>query len=273
MLKKKNIGIALACALAFGAWSGTTLAAPVNVGGVMIDPTSPLFLTIDAQNFRESSVANVGDVLTGYGKIGSINGTDQSEFCPGCDLTFTFQYRVKDIDITNPSTPKVVFDMGVVNFYRDDTSSFSVLNPDSATLGTLWLSLGGHAAPYTGFSTLGELYSTITGPVSQPGSQSSGFGLLDAVSGPAFGFMDLNSQTDGSDFVLSSSFQTKPANGCSTVSANPSDLCHYPITGTANLTSDSTPVPEPGAAGILGLGLAFLGLFAWRRNKEADGRA
>lgn len=267
MLKKKNIGIALACALAFGAWSGTTLAAPVNVGGVMIDPTSPLDLNIQAINFRESAVQNVGDVLTGYGLVGSVNGDPmQTSFCPGCQLTFTFQYTVSSID-TSGSNPKVVFDLGTINFYRDDSQSFSVLNPDSAGIGTLWLSLGGHAAPYAGFSTTGELYSTIVGPVSTPTSGSSGFGLLDVTGGLAAYFTDTNAQTDGADFELDSSFQFQDAGICGS-----NGTC-YPISGTGQLIGKSLQVPEPGAAGILGLGLAFLGLFAWRRNKEADGRA
>lgn len=270
MMKKKNIGIALACALAFGAWSGSALAVPTNVGGVVIDPESPLNLTIDAINFRESSVTQVGDVLTGYGQIASINGTEKPVFCPGCSVGFVFSYTVKSID-TSGANPLVVFDMGTVNFYRSNSAtSFDVLNPDSASIGTLWLSLGGHAAPFSGFSDVGELYSTVNGPVSTPGLNSAGFGLLDSIGGTAQSYFDLNTQPDGSDFSFSSSFLNKPALGCAAApSSDASNICHYPISGTAELIStNATAVPEPGAAGLLGLGLAFLGLFAWRRSKD-----
>lgn len=273
MLKKKNIGIALTCALALGAWSGSTLATPVNVGGVWIDPDSQLNLTVDAVNFRETSVSAVGQILTGYGKIATINGLDQTDFCVAtvCDIGFNFSYTVKSIDTTGPN-PKVVFDMGLVNFYLDNTKSFSATNPNSASIGTLWLSVAGHAAPALGFSDTGELYSTIFGPVSSPGLQSNGFGLLDSIGGLAGAYFDTNTQPDGADFSFNSSFLTNPANGCgSTPSSDPNSICHYPISGTAELIAKN--VPEPGAAGILGLGLAFLGLFAWRRNKEAEGRA
>ncbi len=273
MLNKKSIGVALACALALGAWSGTTLAVPVNIGGVVIDSASPLDLSMDAINFRETSVAKVGDVLNGYGKIASINGTDQSTFCPGCNLNFTFQYTVSNIGGTS-TNPQVVFDLGSVNLYVDNTSSFNVLHPATAGIGTLWLRLDGHTAPFTGFTALGQLYSTINGPVSNPGSQSSGFGLFDAVGGTAASYADTNTMDDGADFKFSSSFLTDIARGCSsTPSSDPSSLCHYPISGTAKLIGRSpVAVPEPGPAGILGIGLAALGLLLGRRRKEA-GRA
>ena len=269
MLKKKGIVAALACALALGAWSGTTLATPVNVGGVVIDSDSPLDLNIQALNFRESSVGNVGDVLTGYGQIGSINGTAESTFCPGCNLNFTFEYTVSSID-TSGTSPRVVFDMGVLNFYVDHTQSFDVMNPDTAGMGTLWISMAGHAAPNVDFTTVGELYSTITGTIGNPTRGSSGFGLLDVTGGLAASFTDTNTLDDGvggfADFSLDSSFQFQDAGICG------SDGICYPITGTGGLLgSTRVAVPEPGAAGLLGVGLAFLGLLIGRRRKEAAG--
>lgn len=267
MLTKKTIGAALACALALGAWSGSTLATPTNVGGVIIDPSSPLDLNIQALNFRETSVAQVGDTVMGYGQIGSINGTDQSTFCPGCDLNFTFQYTVSNID-TSGSNPLIVFDSGLLNFYVDNTQSFSVLDPTTAGIGTPWLSLSGHTAPYIGFTAVGQLYSTVHGTVANPTSGSSGFGLLDVMGGPAAYFTDTNTIADGqggfADFSLDSSFQYQPAGICA------NDVC-YPISGEGSLIGKSVAVPEPGVAGLLGLGLAFLGLFTWRRRKEAEG--
>lgn len=268
MLTKKSIGAALVCALALGAWSGSALATPINVGGVVFDPDSPLDLNIQALNFRETSVANVGDVLTGYGLIGSVNGTNQATFCPGCDLNFTFQYTVTNID-TSGANPLVVFDSGAINFYVDNTQSFNVLDPTTAGIGTSWLNLAGHTAPRTGFSFLGELYATISGTINNPTSGSSGFGLLDVTGGAAASHTNTNTIADGvggfADFSLDSSFQVQDVGICS------GGLC-YPISGEGSLLGDSAvTVPEPGAVGLLGLGLGVLGFLIRRRRKDAEG--
>lgn len=268
MLKKKSIGIALACALALGAWSGAAIATPVNVGGVMINPDSPLNLSIHALQLRETSVANVGDVLTGYGVIGSINGTDEATFCPGCDLNFTFQYTLSHFD--NSGHPKqAVFKDGTLNFYVDDSQSFNVTDPSTAGMGTLWLSLDGHTAPHTGFTAVGQLYSTISGTLADPTSGSTGVGLLDVTGGPAASFVNTNLIPDGvggfADLSLNSSFLTQSAGICS------DDGTCYPIEGTGEILSkQAVAVPEPGELGLLGLGLAVLGFFVWKRRKETE---
>lgn len=273
MLKKKNIGIALACALAFGAWSGSTLAAPITVGGVTWDPTSGADLTIQSLNLRETPVSNVGDVLHGYGQIGSING--ETSFCSGCDLVFTFAYTVK-----STAGNQVVFNNGGYQFYVVPSGSFDFGDPTSANgAGTPWLTLAGHTAPRTGFADPnGQLYATVNGTISNPQLGSGGFGLVDATGGEAWHYMDSDFWSDGiggfADFQLVSSFSVFPWGGCAaTPTTDLSNVCSYPIQGNGSLTGKSVPVPEPGAAGILGLGMAFLGLFAWRRNKEAEGRA
>jgi hypothetical protein len=267
MWKKKTIGAALACALAMGAWSGSALATPVYVGGVWVDPDSVLDLSIQALNFRESSVSQVGDVLTGYGVIGAINGNfTQAQFCPGCNLNFTFSYRVADID-TSGTNPLIVFDSGSVNFYVDNTSSFNVLDPTTAGIGSLWLSLDGHTAPRTGFSALGQLYSSVNGTPANPMGGSFGFGLLDVTGGAAAYFADTNTIADSlggfADFSLNSSFQYDGAPICG------NNTC-YPISGQGGLLGKSLTVPEPGTIGLLGLGLGFLGLALRRRRKESD---
>jgi hypothetical protein len=273
MFTKKSIGAALGCALALGA-SGAAFAAPITVGGVTWDPSSGFDLKIQAIDLRETSVANVGDVLTGYGLIGSINGTGESTFCPGCNLTFTFSYTVSNVNTSGPN-PQVVFTNGIANFYVDNTQSFSEQDPTTASIGTPWLTLAGHTAPFAGFSAIGQLYSTIIGPISQPGLGSAGQGLLDVVGGPAAGFVNTNTQADGSDFFLTSSFAFDPFIGCGTTpTTDLSNVCTYPIAGTAQLTGKTmTAVPEPGEIGLIGLGLVALGFLIRRRRKESEGQA
>lgn len=278
MFTKKSIGVALACALALGAWSGTALANPININGVQIDPDSGFDLTIGSGTFRESSVNTVGQTLMGYGKISQINGTDENTFCPSCDLTFTFSYTVKSIDSSTDSnghtTSQVVFDDGLLNFYVEPDNTFNTIDPTSASNGSLWLTLDGHTAPYGSFTTLGELYATVLGPAGNPQSQSSGFGLLDVAGGSAASYFDTNTQADGADLALNSSFSFKPNSNCGGVSADPTSICHFPISGSGNLKGDTAmPVPEPGELGLLGLGLVGLGFFIRRRRKEIEDRS
>jgi hypothetical protein len=272
MMKKKTLGIGVACALALGAWSGAAFSTPVNVNGVQWDTTDSFYLTIDSFNLRETQIAAKGDILTGYGQIGSID--TNNTFCSGCDLTFTFTYTVQSINGN-----QVVFNAGSYQFYTQAAGSFNTLDPSSVG-GTAWVTLTGHASKNATFTdNVGQLFATVNGTVLNPTNGSGGLGLLDAESGPASPFLQFDNVADGlggfADFNLNSSFLTKPIAGCTAISPNPADVCHYPIHGTGELTAGPTPttVPEPGALGMLGLGLGVLGFAAWRRRKETDERA
>lgn len=265
---KKSFGIAVATALALGA-SGAALATPIDVNGVHWDSSSKFDLTVQSLNLRETQVTDVGDVLHGYGQIGSINGNNG--FCTGCDLTFTFTYTVDSI-----TGNQVVFNMGSFQFYTQAAGSYDQGNPTSVG-GTPWLTLTGHTAPFVGYADPnGQLYATVSGTVSNPQAGSSGFGLVDATAGPAMMYVDSNSVPDGiggwADFSLSSSFQYFPARGCASAPTTGLDnVCSYPIEGNGSLIGRSvTSVPEPGEIGLLGLGLGALGLLIRRRRKEIE---
>ncbi|MEO6798907.1 MAG: PEP-CTERM sorting domain-containing protein [Rhodanobacter sp.] len=271
MLKKKYIGTALACALALGAWSGSALSTPVNVNGVQWDTSDSFYLTVDSFNLRETQVGAVNDVLTGYGQIGSIDGNNN--FCAGCDLTFTFTYTVQSINGN-----QVVFNAGSYQFYTQAAGTYKSDMPTSVGLGgTPWVTMAGHTSKNATFTDdVGQLFATISGTVADPTVGSGGLGLLDATAGPASSFLQFNNVSDGmggfADLNLNSSFLTKPAKGCTSISPDPTNKCHYPIGGTGELTASTTPttVPEPGTIGMLGLGLGFLGLLIRRRRKETD---
>jgi hypothetical protein len=226
-----------------------------------------LNLQIDGIHLRESTVGAVNDTLSGYGEIASINDTNQADFCNGCSLTFTFQYTVKDI-----TGNQIVFDNGSLNMYMDSTGSFKETNPDSAGIGDLWLSATGHTASYQDYATTGQLFSNLTGTdVSQPGDQSGGFGLLDVTGGAAKGEIKPGIYGDGlggfADLKLTSSFAYNPAG------IEGADGTYYPISGTGHLLNKQMAVPEPAELGLFGLGLGALGVFFWRRRKEADNAA
>lgn len=273
MLNKKSIGLALGCALALGA-SGAAFATPVNVNGVMWNTDDPFYLTLNSLNLRETSVSAVGDVLTGYGQIGSIDGNNN--FCSGCDLTFTFTYTVQSVN-GGPQGNQDVFTNGSFQFYTQAAGSFNPANPASVG-GTPWVTLTGHTSKSATFSDdIGQLFATVNGTVSNPQTGSNGIGLVDATGGPAQAYLNFNNVADGmgglADLNLNSSFLFKPANGCPKSGA---PVCAYPITGTGELTANGmipVSVPEPAELGLLGLGLGAMGFFMWRRRKEDEGRA
>ncbi len=280
MFKKTSIGAALACALALGAFSGAALATPVSVGGINWNTSSPFDLRFDTLNLNETQVDAPGDVLTGYGQVGSIN--QSTNFCvvAGCNLTFQFQYTVTSLGPTGAGgSLQAIFDLGSINFFVSNPGSYDASNPMSAGYGTPWLTLTGHTGAVTGFAGTGQLFSNINGPnAAEPTNNSGGNGYLDATGGAAAPYFQTATKSDGNggftDFTFSSSFQFVIPDGCGgVVSSDPTSYCHYPIGGTADLRGDSTvPVPEPGPAGLLGVGLAVLGLLLGRRRKEA-GRA
>ncbi|MGH8110823.1 MAG: PEP-CTERM sorting domain-containing protein [Rhodanobacteraceae bacterium] len=266
MFNKKSIVIALAAALALGA-SGAAMAAPINVGGVLLDPTQTFNPVLQAIDLHETSVSSSDTTLSGYGVIASLNGASPvlgENFCPGCNLTFTFSYTLE-----SQNGDKAVFDNGVANLYVIPAGTFNINDPASAVGTTPWLSLTGHTLAATGFSTVGQLYATIFGTISAPGAGSSGFGYFDVSGGVAGKYFNTNSEPGGSDLSLASSFQIpSPSFPNCTVTTG------YPICGTANLSGLLVmPVPEPGELGMLGLGIGVLGFFFWRRRRESDDRA
>ena len=282
MMKKKYIGAALACALAMGAWSGAALAGSITVGGVNWDPDYALDLNIGSATLFETPITGTGQTLTGYGNVANINGN--ADFCSGCNLTFKFTYTSSYLSPTVNNSAQAIFTSGVVNFFVSTSPpKFDPTDPSSATLGTPWLTLTGHTGMLGGFPVgmTGQLFSNINGTsAANPVAGSNGFGYLDATGGMAAPYMQTHLQPDGNggfaDFSINSQFLFQLAKGCTGISSDLTNICAYPINGGATLTGASTvpvKVPEPGPIGLLGVGLAVLGLFMRRRRNEAEGRA
>lgn len=274
-MKKFNKGLlAGAAALAF---SMTTQAANITVGGVTWDPSSPFDAEIKT-DLLEKPIANIGDMLEGIGQVSKLNGL--ISFCSTCELTFEFGgFELVSADF-NPISgiTDLGFTDGWVNFYVQDTAAVDFtsyalgLDKTTANDGDLWLSLVGHDNTA---SILGGPLGTLFGSATAFGSGSDdgqGSGLMDVITddmialdgsllkGLANNNFDTDTKTDfvggTADFNFSSSFQPL---GFTTPDG-------YALTGTAELKGDSVGIPEPSSIALLGLGL--LG-FAGARKRKA----
>lgn len=240
-----------AAALTFGA----SYAAPVNVGGVVWEPGS-FFDFTSTDSMIENIVGQVGDELRGYAKVNTLNGTDQSVFCPGCELTYAFSgYTVSNVAADGSLT----FTGGVINVYVDNSPNYNAMTQSTAVDGVLFLSLTGHS--YTLDGLTGTLHSDAT-PTS-PTVQGHGEGFLDVSGGIAAAYFNTNPFDTGSglaDLSFTSSFQLLP-NG----PFQSDDGVTYSMFGSNDLQGRTQAVPEPGVLSLLSIALFGFGVLTRRR--------
>jgi len=225
-----------------------------NVGGVVWDPNSifafpDLTDFISAGTLFESSTTGIpGDIVTGSGNFSNLNSAtgNVASFCPGCELTFTFDMELVSL-IGVPAANGLGGIDGTFTFKDLDIRIFVDHTPNydgsdaSAADGDLWLFL--------------ESFGLVTGTGENLGSGSdkgTGGSLLDVSGGLAAANFDTNTRIGGADMVFSSSFQ--PVAGAPGV-----------LSGTFELTGNSIAIPEPSTIALLGLGL--LGFAGARRRK------
>lgn len=231
------------------AMSMSAQASEINVGGVVWDPDAvssfPSIADFSSNgSIFESVVVNPGDILTGRGKFERINSAlnNESSFCPGCELTFTFEAELVSFigapgGIGGGINGDFVFKDLEISIFVDDSPNY-IGTLASAADGDLWLKLTSNLLAGTG---------TNLGSGSDTGGGSA---LLEVVDGLAMANFDTNQEALGRDMVLNSSFFDIGLPGT--------------LGGTFDLRGDS--IPEPSTIALLGLGL--LG-FAGARKRKA----
>jgi PEP-CTERM motif len=244
--------------------SASSIALAVDIGGLNV-PVGPTF---SVGQIYENVPTAIGDTLSGYGKVDSINSTAVGSLCIDCELTFQFGgYTLSSISAT-----EIKFSGGFITFYLGfgADNDFSTSNAGGsagdlveATNGALFLTLAGHAIDAAGntFVGIGANIGTVV-------PTGFGSGLLDvdtSAGGIANTFFDTNSIPalfggGNADLELGSSFS-----GLHPVYPDECPGGPACVRGSVD-TIATVVVPEPGTYTLMLAGLGLLGFVAGRRK-------
>jgi hypothetical protein len=260
---KKTLQAMGAGAILLGA-SGYALA--LDIGGLNV----PLGATFAVAQVYENVVTSVGQTLSGYGEVDSINGAAVNTLCAGCELT----YRFTDYVVSSISATDIKFSGGTIVFYlgfgTDNdfnvfTSGSSAADLAAATNGAVFLNLMGHAIDAAGntFAGTGLNIGSTT-----PSGTGSGLADVDTTgTGIANAYFNTNSVPalfggGNADFLLTSSFSSQfpPHPAECTQGQGPS--C---VSGSADFRGVAV-IPEPESYALMLAGLGVLAFVARRRK-------
>jgi hypothetical protein len=250
-------------AVGFALLSASSVALAVDIGGLNV-PVGPTF---SVGQIYENVPTSIGDTLSGYGKVDSINSAAVGSLCTDCELTFQFGgYTVSSLSPT-----EIRFSGGFITFYLGfgADNDFSTSNAGGsagdlleATNGTLFLTLKGHAIDAAGNTFVGT--GANIGTVVPTGF---GSGLLDvdtSAGGIANTFFDTDSIValfgGPADLELGSSFS-----GLHPVYPDECPGGPACVRGSVD-TTGTVVVPEPGTYTLMLAGLGLLGFGAGRRK-------
>lgn len=256
MLKSIRLIAAAATLAAAGA------ANAVVVAGVDLPLGSIFGVTQTYQNVPTT----IGDTLSGYGKIDSINSLAVSSLCTDCELTYVFGgYTVTSVSSSeirfSGGWLKVYAGFGADNDFTTANAGGSAGDMAEASNGTLLLSLKGHAvdAASNTFVATGVGIGTTS-----PAGFSTGLMDVDtSAGGAANGHFDTNG--------IAALFGVGPADvqiGSSFTALAPVYPGECPggaacLRGSSNVIA--TVVPEPETAALLLGGLGIILTVARRR--------
>ena len=257
---KTALRVIVAGALCLGTFSD---AQALNVGGLEVSPGSTFAVT---QLYQNVPVA-VGDTLSGYGKVDSINSVAVADLCAGCELTYQFGgYTVSSVSPTvikfTGGFVKLYLGFGADKDFTTGNAGGSAGDLVEATNGTLFLALKGHPVDAAGNTFIGM--GADIGTLAPTGF---GTGLLDvdtSAPGGATTLFDTNAVAalfgGPTDFELGYSFS--PLHPAYPDECPGGAAC---VRGSGDLTGTAEAVPEPASHAAFLIALGALGLIVRRQ--------